>query len=57
MKNNFIKTADEHTAELLRQSGLIEMPKEAGMWVFVNDKNKITMEEMKDVHVTDILHF
>lgn len=57
MKQNFIKTSDEHTAKLLRQSGLTELPKEGSMWVFVNDNNKITMEEMKGVQLTDILRF
>ena len=56
-KNNFIKTSGEHTATLLRQSGLTELPKEAQMWVFVNDKNKIVMEQMKDAHTTNILRF
>lgn len=57
MKNRFIKTSDEHTAKMLRESGLTELAKEDGKWVFVNDNSKITMEEAKDVHLTDILCF
>ena len=41
MKQHFIKTKDEHTANILRESGLIELEKEGSFWVFVNDISKI----------------
>lgn len=38
---NFIKTSDEHTADLLRKSGFPELPKEGNVWVFINTQNKV----------------
>ena len=58
MNNTFIKTQDEDTAKLLREAGYIELAKEGNRWVFVNnDKIKVTMEVMKNVQLTDVLHF
>ena len=58
MKQHFIKTSDEKTANLLRESGLHELAREGDKWVFVND-NKIvfTSEDLKGCQTTDILHF
>lgn len=58
MKNkNFIKTSDEETAKLLRNSGLYELAKEGNFWVFVNsDKINFSSEEMK-VNYSDRLCF
>lgn len=55
----FIKTSDEHTATLLRNSGLIELAKEGNKWVFINenDKVKFSADKMKECFTTDILHF
>lgn len=41
MENHFIKTDDEHTANLLRQSGLHELAKEGSKWVFIAEQDKI----------------
>lgn len=58
MKNKFIKTTDKDTADILREAGFIEVGKEGNKWVFINnDKIQFSMDEMKDVHITDILHF
>lgn len=59
MNNKFIKTSDEATAILLRESGLIELEKEADKWVFINEPNKIqfSSDNLKDAHTTSILHF
>jgi len=59
MKQQFIKTNDEQTANLLRERGLIELDKEDGKWVFVNDtdKMKFSIDNLKGVQKTNILHF
>ena len=59
MKQKFIKTNDEQTANLLREQGLIELDKEDGKWVFVNDTDKIqfSIDNLKGVQKTNILHF
>ena len=59
MKNNFIKTSDEQTANLLREAGLQELPKEGDKWVFVNS-DKVTFSSsdiMKKMSYTNILCF
>ena len=59
MKEKFIKTNDEYTANLLRESGFKELAKEGSKWVFINDPDKITFstDNLRDVHKTNILNF
>lgn len=59
MKNKFIKTNDENTAKLLRDSGLVELAKEGDKWVFVNEKDKLkfSTDDLERCHVSDILRF
>ena len=59
MKQNFVKTSDEYTANLLREAGLTELPKEGNKWVFINDgdKKNFSISGMKECHTTDILCF
>lgn len=59
MKGKFIKTSDANTAQILRESGLLELAKEDDKWVFVNEKDKLNFEvnDYKECHTTDILHF
>ena len=58
MKDNFIATSDEATAEELRKLGFQELPKQGSRWMFVNDKKiNFSMDGMKDVQATNILHF
>lgn len=58
MQKKFIKTSDEYTANMLRESGLHELAKEGSKWVFINQPDKMTfsIDDMKDVHQTDILY-
>lgn len=55
---NFVKTSDEHTADLLRKAGLLELEKEGNMWVFVNIQNNVEFasDNMK-MHFTNVLTF
>ena len=58
MKNKFIKTSDEKTANLLRESGLVEVGKEGDKWVFVNnDKIQFSTDNLRGCQQTDILLF
>ena len=41
MKQKFIKTSDEQTANLLREAGYVELAKEGNRFVFINDSNKM----------------
>ena len=57
-KKNFIKTSDEKTAAILRESGLLELAKEGDKWVFVNNNENVNFSaDIKDVMITNILHF
>ena len=57
-KQNFIKTTDEKTAALLRESGLHELAKEGNKWVFVNEPDKIVFSSDDNaMHYTNILTF
>ena len=61
-KNNqaFIKTSDEHTAEVLRESGFVELAKENKYWVFLNDEDqmaKFSDESEKKMHYSNKLWF
>ena len=40
MKEYFVKTTDEATAEYLRKAGFEELPKEGNHWVFINSPDK-----------------
>ena len=57
-KDLFIKTSDEHTAELLRESGLPELEKENDKYVFANRPNTVEFasDNMK-MHFTNIVTF
>ena len=57
MDKKFIYTSDEETAEKLRDLGFQELPKEGNRWMFLNNKTTFSMDGMKDVQTTSILHF
>lgn len=58
MKGKFIKTSDENTAQILRESGLHELAKEGNKWVFVNEPNKVVFSSDDNaMHYTNILTF
>lgn len=57
MDKKFIYTSDEETAEKLRELGFQELPKEGNRWMFLNNKTIFSMDGMKDVQTTSILHF
>lgn len=47
-KQNFIMTSDQHTAEILRNSGYKELPKQGQLFCFIND-NKLMFSDNKNV--------
>lgn len=40
-EQKFVKTSDEHTADILRKAGLHEIAREGKLWVFINEVDKI----------------
>lgn len=52
---NFLKTSDESTAKLLRDSGLQELPKEGLFFVFINN-GKMNFSDNKNVIFTNKLN-
>lgn len=58
MKGKFVKTSDEHTANLLREAGLHELAKEGDKWVFVADAEKMEFSsDEKKINYTNKLCF
>lgn len=53
----FIKTDNEHTASLLRDSGFKELAREGKYWVFINNDMMAFASEDAKVHRTNILTF
>ena len=47
----FVKTSDEHTADLLRKAGFQELAKEGKRWVFINEVGKLNFSD-KDYNVS-----
>lgn len=57
MKGKFVKTSDEHTANLLREAGLHELAKEGDRWVFVADTEKMEFSSDEKINYSDKLCF
>lgn len=55
--SHFLKTSDEHTANLLRGVGFQELAKEGSYWVFINDNKIVFSSDDKKIHYTDKLTF
>ena len=56
MKDYFVKTSDEATAEYLRKAGFEELPKEGNHWVFLNEIEKVDFnQENLKVNFSDML--
>lgn len=45
MKEYFVKTSDEATAEYLRSHGFKELAKEDNRWVFINEQANLDFTE------------
>ena len=56
-KQHFIRTSDEHTANLLRKAGFVELPKESGMWVFVNNNKIVFSSDGAKITYSDVITF
>ena len=58
-KQHFVCTTDKHTAEMLRELGYPELPKDGSRWVFVNPtSNEVVFQgDNVDIHYTDKLTF
>ena len=56
-KKNFICTTDENTANLLRECGYKELPKEGKRWMFINDGNITFADNKAKVQYTNMLTF
>lgn len=57
MKNHFVKTSDENTANLLRKAGLQELAREGDKWVFISDDKKTFSLEDGKMFYTNKLCF
>lgn len=56
MNYNFIKTEQEHLAQLLRQSGFTELKRDGKLFVFVNDgKMNFSDKDKKEIIYSDVL--
>ena len=55
---HFISTTDKQTADMLRNCGYQELPKQGSHWVFINQSKEIVFasDDAKMVY-TDILTF
>lgn len=58
MKDKFINTEDEETANLLRELGYSELPKNGNKWVFINQPGKMEFaSDDMDIFYTNVLTF
>ena len=54
----FIRTSDDETAEQLRRSGLVELPKDGKFYIFINEIDKVSFAEDKmKLAFSDVLTF
>jgi len=57
-KDYFVKTNDKDTADILRESGFVELEKEGDKWVFLNNSGKADFSSLGGkVYVDNKLSF
>lgn len=57
MKQNFIKTSDANTAEMLRNDHFTELPKQGDFFVFINDSTmKFSKQTEKQIIFTNTMN-